>query len=306
MTTWVKLDDNLPLNPKVRRVSVAARWSYVASICYAGNSRTDGYVPCGALTLVDGTQRIAEELVSAGLWEKAADGWHIHDYLKHNRSKERVEQVSTARSEAGRASAAKRHQPVEQEPNKLLNKMAAAGEQVASNLFLSASASVSVSEEEEVQEEGKHLYLGVPIPPALRDRVIEHCEALGSRNLDAETVQAVVQCHEDLPAEDIEWARKELRRSVPRKAAWPSNVREVIAQRDGVPRQPPAKPSDPYREPPPPHIEDVLEAIKNRPYREPSDPGEDALLEDMRANNPAAYEAEMDLRRRAHERAMST
>jgi hypothetical protein len=302
----VKLDDNLPLNPKVRRVSVAARWSYVASICYAGNSRTDGYVPCGALSLVDGTQRIASELVSAGLWETAPDGWRIHDYLKHNRSKEKVEQVSTARSEAGRASAAKRHQPVEQVPNKLLNKMAAAGEQVAGNLFLSASASVSVSEEEEVQEEEKQLYLGVRIPPGLRDRVIEHCMALGERNLDAETVQAVIQCHEDLPAADIDWARKELRRSVPRRAAWPSNVREVIAQRDGSSARTPTKPADGYREPPPPHIEDVLEAIKNRPYREPSDPGEDALLADMKANNPAAYEAEMDLRRRAHERAMST
>ena len=155
MTTWVKLDDNLPLNPKLRRVSPAARWSYVASICYAGNSRTDGYVPSGALSLVDGTPRIAAELVNANLWERVEDGWRIHDYLKHNRSKEKVEEVSTVRSQAGRVSAAKRQQSVEQNANKVFNKKAADGEQDVEHPVLSASA--SYSEEEEVQEEEKQL-----------------------------------------------------------------------------------------------------------------------------------------------------
>ena len=153
MTTWVKLDDNLPLNPKVRRVSVAARWSYVASICYAGNSCTDGYVPAGALALVDGTQRIATELVSAGLWETAPDGWLIHDYLKHNRSKEKVAAIAEAAREAGRASAAKRQQSV----NDPLNKSAAVGQRNVERSVLSASASVSYSEEEEVSEKEKQV-----------------------------------------------------------------------------------------------------------------------------------------------------
>jgi hypothetical protein len=139
-------------------------------------------------------------------------------------------------------------------------------------------------------EEG--LYLGVPVPPALRDRVIGHCMALGERNLDAETVEAVIQCHEDLPAEDIDWARKELRKAVPRKAAWPSNVREVIAQRDGVPT-PIAQRQQQERIP---TGEEVFEAIRNRVV--PPPPDVDPDLEYLKANNPEQYERELAMRER--------
>ena len=288
MTTWVKLDDNLPLNPKVRRVSAPARWTYVASICYAGNSRTDGYVPCGALALVDGTPRIADELVSAGLWETAPDGWSIHDYLKHNRSKESAERVSERRSKAGSKGAANRWQSAKQ----IDGKAVASGEQIAGNLFLSASTSSSDSEEG-VQGENQLANLvrswenatGTTVTRSVGDHLADWLERLP----EAAIVKAIAE-------------------------TGASNVRnwrycEAILRRyetEGwadIPARTPAKPADVYREPPPPHIDDVLEAIKNRPHREPSDPGEDALLEDMKVNNPAAYEAEMDLRRRVHERA---
>lgn len=301
MTTWVKLDDNLPLNPKVRRVSVAARWSYVASICYAGNSRTDGYVPCGALSLVDGTQRIAEELVSAGLWEKAADGWHIHDYLKHNRSKARVETIIETAREAGRASAAKRQRNVEHSVERNvhtpLNGKAAVGQRFAQQSVLSASASASASEEEEVQEGEKQLA-----------RVIRSWENATGTTVTNRLGESLADWLELLPEAAIVKAIAETGASNARN--W--RYCEAILKRYQVegwadkPARTPAKPADVYREPPPPHIDDVLEAIKNRPHREPRDPGEDALLADMKANNPAAYEAEMALRRRAHERAMST
>ena len=139
------------------------------------------------------------------------------------------------------------------------------------------------------------LYLGVRIPPGLRDRVIEHCMALGERNLDAETVQAVIQCHEDLPAEDIDWARRELRRAVPRRAAWPSNVREVLAQRDGVsarPRQAPQQERIPTERIP--MAEEVFEQIRNRPAVPVPDE-----LEYLRANDPEAYERELAHRERS-------
>lgn len=134
------------------------------------------------------------------------------------------------------------------------------------------------------------LYFGVLIPTAIRDRVIEHCEALGPRNLDAETVQAVVQCHEDLPAEDIDWARKQLRRAVPRKAPWPANVREVIAQRDGVPTPIAQRPQQERI----PMAEEVFEQIRNRPAVPVPDE-----LEYLRANDPEAYERELAHRERS-------
>lgn len=106
MKTYVKLDDDLPGNAKVRQVSAEARWVYVASICYAGHNLTDGFIPDGALTLIDGSRRIATALVSAGLWEKASGGWKVHDYERHNRTKDvalRRREVNAANGAIGLA-----------------------------------------------------------------------------------------------------------------------------------------------------------------------------------------------------------
>lgn len=279
--TWVKLDDNLPLNPKVRRVSVAARWSYVASICYAGNSRTDGYVPCGALALVDGTPRIAEELVAAGLWETAPDGWRIHDYLKHNRSKEKVEQVSTVRSEAGRVSAAKRQQSVEHNANKVLNKKAAVSEQDVQHPVLSASA--SVSEEEEVQEEEKQLA-----------RLIRGWENATGTTVTRSVGDHLAEWLELLPEAAIVKAIAETGASNARN--W--RYCEAILKRYQVEGWADKPKAEPYREPPPqeriPMAEEVFEQIRNRPAVPVPDE-----LEYLRANDPEAYERELAHRERS-------
>lgn len=110
--TWVKIDDLMPSNPKILRASVAARWAYVASICYSGANRTDGLILADGLPLVFATPRIAQELVSVGLWEVAPDGWVVHDFLKYNRSREAQQSVEQKRSKAGSISAAKRQQRV--------------------------------------------------------------------------------------------------------------------------------------------------------------------------------------------------
>lgn len=112
--TWVKIDDNLPQNPKLRRVSVAARWAYISSICYAGNNRTDGFIPFGALALLDANNKISVDLVAVNLWEPAEGGWYIHDFLLHNRSKERIADIVDKRREAGRIGQQKRQQNADQ------------------------------------------------------------------------------------------------------------------------------------------------------------------------------------------------
>lgn len=101
--TWVKIDDTLPGNLKVMSVPVAARWTYLASICYASANKTDGKIPRFALPGLSGTSGTAAKLVEAGLWEPLPDGWLIHDYLKHNRSRDRIEQVSEGARKAGLA-----------------------------------------------------------------------------------------------------------------------------------------------------------------------------------------------------------
>lgn len=89
---WVKVDDNMFQNAKVHGVGFRARWCYVASIQYASANLTDGFISRNVLRLIDANQRIAEELQAAGLWESVDGGWVIHDYLRHNRSREEIEQ----------------------------------------------------------------------------------------------------------------------------------------------------------------------------------------------------------------------
>ena len=87
---WVRIDDGVYDHVKLRRVSKGARWLWVAGIAFANRQLTDGLLPKWALSSMDGTSREARELVAAGLWEKADDGWHIHDYGEYQSSRERV------------------------------------------------------------------------------------------------------------------------------------------------------------------------------------------------------------------------
>lgn len=99
--TYVKIEDDMNLNTKVRSVSLAARWTYVASICHSGRTLSDGVVSTADLGLVDGTPKIAKELEAANLWERVSGGWYVHDYLLINRSRAQVEEIKRTNAENG-------------------------------------------------------------------------------------------------------------------------------------------------------------------------------------------------------------
>ena len=100
--TWVKIDDLMNQNEKVRSVSLAARWSYVSSICRSGATCSDGVIRAGDLNLVDATLKIAKELVAAGLWETTSrDSYVVHDYLVYNRSRAQIEELKRTNSANG-------------------------------------------------------------------------------------------------------------------------------------------------------------------------------------------------------------
>lgn len=81
---WVKLDDGFAMHPKVVGLSLEAKWSYVAALCYAARYRTDGIVP----DVVAANGPIREELIASGLWEVGPDSAiSIHDYLAYNMSR---------------------------------------------------------------------------------------------------------------------------------------------------------------------------------------------------------------------------
>ena len=101
---WVKVDDNFPDHPKTLVLSLAAQGLWLSGLCYASRHMTDGRLPSAFLRRVgdDAAWNAAEELVAVGLWHDNGAGWDIHDYTEYQRTREQIEAISEARSEAGR------------------------------------------------------------------------------------------------------------------------------------------------------------------------------------------------------------
>lgn len=88
--TWVRVDDAMPLHPKVLPLTDGAFRAHVEAMCHSARSLTNGHVAAKIAKAHHWTKR-AGELVEASLWEVVEDGWVIHDYLKYNPSREQVE-----------------------------------------------------------------------------------------------------------------------------------------------------------------------------------------------------------------------
>lgn len=93
--SYAQFHDGFYRNLKVRRAGSSAAWMWAASIGYANEHLTDGFVPVEVLSElsdVDSKPRLklAAKLVEVGLWEVVEGGWRIHDFLKWNFSREQV------------------------------------------------------------------------------------------------------------------------------------------------------------------------------------------------------------------------
>jgi hypothetical protein len=89
---WVRLDSTFPHNYKIldlvdsrkhRAINV-----YVFGLAYCGHQETDGHIPYKVLRSIHGTQRDADDLVEAGLWERNGEGWIVHDWGNYQASTE--------------------------------------------------------------------------------------------------------------------------------------------------------------------------------------------------------------------------
>lgn len=103
---WVKLDDSMPMHPKLLAAGVEAFALDVAALAYCNRYQTDGAVATMSLRAVlpslPDPEAAAARLVEVGRWDKTEDGWLIHDYLEYQPSKEHQQDVSAKRAEAGR------------------------------------------------------------------------------------------------------------------------------------------------------------------------------------------------------------
>ncbi len=101
--TWVKLDDQFFANPKVLELSKDAKLLYLAGLTHCAAQLTDGHISPGAIrlitALVDVPRDCAAELLDAGLWLAADDGYEINDFLEYNMSATQVKAKRKANAE---------------------------------------------------------------------------------------------------------------------------------------------------------------------------------------------------------------
>ena len=99
---YVQLVNGFYCNDKVQELARSGRMDAVGAFCmalaYCGDHLTDGFVPRRAMLYVIGAAgEQIRALCDVGMLEEVDEGWLIHDYTAHNRTKE---QVLHARTEA--------------------------------------------------------------------------------------------------------------------------------------------------------------------------------------------------------------
>lgn len=92
---YVQLVNGFYDNDKIRDLVRMGRADSVGVYCMAlslcGDRLTDGFVPRRAmLSNIGATPEQVQALVDEGMLEEVGEGWLIHDYAEHNRTKEQV------------------------------------------------------------------------------------------------------------------------------------------------------------------------------------------------------------------------
>lgn len=105
--TWLKVDDTVTEHPKCVGLSPAAWTLWLHGLTYCSRNLTDGHIPAVMLPRLSSIQtpkKAAQELTQAGLWHETSDGWEVHDYTEHQRSKADIEtERAAARERRSRA-----------------------------------------------------------------------------------------------------------------------------------------------------------------------------------------------------------
>lgn len=92
---YVQLVNGFYANEKVQELARSGRMDAVGVFCmaltYCGDHLTDGFVPRRAMLYIIGaTGEQVNALCDVGMLEAVDEGWLIHDYTAHNRTKEQV------------------------------------------------------------------------------------------------------------------------------------------------------------------------------------------------------------------------
>lgn len=91
---WFRVDDAMTEHPKCVTLSPFAWTLWLHALGYCSRNLTDGNIPQAILPRlcsIKDADKAAAELVDAGLWHVTPDGWAVHDYLDHQRSRSQVQ-----------------------------------------------------------------------------------------------------------------------------------------------------------------------------------------------------------------------
>jgi len=89
--TWFKVDDGFWSHPKTLALTPHAIALWVRAGSYCGKHLTDGYVAAAILPMLQGDHDAAQELIDAGLWTPAKNGYAFHDWEQYQDTRDAVE-----------------------------------------------------------------------------------------------------------------------------------------------------------------------------------------------------------------------
>ena len=97
---YIKVTNNILDHPKVEVLSDKAFRTLIDLWCWSSRNLKNGNIP-HAVWMKKTTAKTRTELLGNGLAEPTEAGVYMHDYLKHQNSKEEVEALRQKRAHAG-------------------------------------------------------------------------------------------------------------------------------------------------------------------------------------------------------------
>lgn len=89
---WFRVDDSFHSHPKVLATPPAALGLWVVAGAWSSAHLTDGFIPDNVLPwLLPDSGKLADALVTSGLWKRRKGGYQFHDWYARNPSRKAVE-----------------------------------------------------------------------------------------------------------------------------------------------------------------------------------------------------------------------
>lgn len=93
---WLRIESDFVDHPKIRALSLQARWIHLQALCYCARLMTDGFVPDSVSRALLGRFQTASRELLKELWTPVEGGILVHDYLHYNPSKSEILQRKEA------------------------------------------------------------------------------------------------------------------------------------------------------------------------------------------------------------------